>query len=250
MLKEERHQYILKLLHRERKVIATELSTRLNVSEDTIRRDLRELDSLGLIRRVHSGALIVGPPVTDFEQRQTVLQEAKVGLAKSALPLITSGQVILIDGGTTNLHLAHQLPLDLEATVITNSPPIATALKSHAHIDVIMLGGNLYKQSLVNLGAGTVEALSFIRVDLYFIGIYNIHPQIGITFPNQEEAYVKRKMIAVSTEVAALVTLDKFGTAATHLVAPTSSLTYLVTEPQIDREILEPYAQMNIAILQ
>lgn len=250
MLREERHQFILKLLNSERKVIATDLSVRLNVSEDTIRRDLRELDALGLIRRVHSGALIVGPPVIDFEQRQSVSQEAKSYLAKTALQLVQPGQVILIDGGTTNLHFAHHLPHDLQATVITNSPPIATALKSHNRIEVIMIGGNLYKESLVNLGAGTVEALSYMRADLYIIGIYNIHPQIGISFPNQEEAFVKRKMISISTEVAALVTSDKFGTASTHIAAPVNSLTYLVTEAQVGQDILLPYIQENISVLQ
>ena len=199
MLKEERQQKILEILDEEQRVIASDLSQRFSVSEDTIRRDLKELDQKELIRRVHSGALRIGPPVTDFEKRQKISNDSKEILAKKALPYIRENTVILIDGSTTNLHLVNLLPINLKATIITNSPPIAMALAYHEQVEVLMIGGTLYKQSMVNLGIDTIEYLNNIRVDLYVMGIYNIDDAIGTSGRCISGASVKRKMFSIST---------------------------------------------------
>jgi DeoR/GlpR family transcriptional regulator of sugar metabolism len=250
MLKEERHQAILEILHTEGKVIATELSVRLNVSEDTIRRDLRELDTLGLLHRVHGGALLQGPPIVNFAERHQQSPEAKSDIARTALQLVKNGQVIIIDGGTTTLKFAEQLPPQLSLTVITNSPPIAAALASHNNIEVIMIGGRLLKKSIVNIGAGTIESLNQIRADLCILGVYSINPYVGMSVPDQEEAYVKRQMISVSTETAALVTAQKLGTVSSYVVTEASQLTYLVTEKNVNEELLLPYRKLGVTILQ
>ncbi|TDF98844.1 DeoR/GlpR family DNA-binding transcription regulator [Paenibacillus piri] len=248
MLKEERHQVILELLHSEGKVVATELSIRLNVSEDTIRRDLRELDTLGLLHRVHGGALLQGPPIVNFEERHQQSPEAKLDIARTALQLVKNGQVIIIDGGTTTQKFAEQLPPQLSLTVVTNSPPIAATLASHPNVEVIMIGGRLLKGSIVNIGAGTIEALDQIRADLCILGVYSINPLIG-SVPDQEEAFVKRKMISVSAETAALVTAQKLGTASSYVVTETSKLTYLVTERNVSQEHLLPYRKLGVTVL-
>ena len=249
MLKEERQQKILEILDEEQRVIASDLSQRFSVSEDTIRRDLKELDQKELIRRVHSGALRIGPPVTDFEKRQKISNDSKETLAKKALPYIRENTVILIDGSTTNLHLVNLLPINLKATIITNSPPIAMALAYHEQVEVLMIGGTLYKQSMVNLGIDTIEYLNNIRVDLYVMGIYNIDDQIGISVPSISEALVKRKMISISTEIMGLVTLDKLGTVSNQIIAPANVLTYLVTE-DINLNISKLYAKQKIIVVQ
>ncbi|MBP9478658.1 MAG: DeoR/GlpR transcriptional regulator [Sebaldella sp.] len=249
MLKEERQQKILEILDEEQRVIASDLSQRFSVSEDTIRRDLKELDQKELIRRVHSGALRIGPPVTDFEKRQKISNDSKEILAKKALPYIRENTVILIDGSTTNLHLVNLLPINLKATIITNSPPIAMALAYHEQVEVLMIGGTLYKQSMVNLGIDTIEYLNNIRVDLYVMGIYNIDDQIGISVPSISEALVKRKMISISTEIMGLVTLDKLGTVSNQIIAPANVLTYLVTE-DINLNISKLYAKQKIIVVQ
>lgn len=249
MLKEERQQKILEILNEEQRVIASDLSQRFSVSEDTIRRDLKELDQKELIRRVHSGALKIGPPVTDFEKRQKISNDLKENLAGKALPYIQENTVILIDGSTTNLHLVNLLPLNLKATIITNSPPIAMALAYHEQIEVLMIGGTLYKQSMVNLGIDTVEYLNNIRVDLYIMGIYNIDDQIGISVPSIGEALVKRKMASISTEIMGLVTADKLGTVSNQIIAPADTLTYLVTE-NINPNISKLYTKQKILVVQ
>jgi DeoR/GlpR family transcriptional regulator of sugar metabolism len=248
MLKEERQQKILEILNAEQKVITSDLSERLSVSEDTIRRDLKELDNQGLIKRVYSGALRKGPPVVDFFSRQNIASDIKTKLAQKALRFIEDGQVLLIDGSTTNLHLVNQLPLSLKATIITNSPPISMALSNHKDVEVIMLGGILFKQSMINLGVQTVESLNTMVADLYIMGIYNIDAEMGISVPTLSECLVKRKMVEVSTEKIGLVTKDKLGTVSSQIICPSEELTYLVTE-DIDSDIKNLYQEKNIVVV-
>ncbi|MFC4737127.1 DeoR/GlpR family DNA-binding transcription regulator [Bacillus daqingensis] len=248
MLKQERQQKILEFLNSEQKVIASDLSQRLQVSEDTIRRDLKELDSQGLVRRVHSGALRIGPPVVDFSTRKNVKSDVKSELAKKALDYIKDNMVLLIDGGTTNLHFVNQLPSSLNATIITNSPPIAMALSSHKGIEVIMIGGTLFKESMVNLGIEAADFLNHVRADLYVMGIHKIDPQIGISVPSIGEAAVKRKMASVSNEVLSMVTSDKLNTFSNHIVAPANTLTYLITDAD-QPDILGSYHSQKIVVI-
>ncbi|MBI1878764.1 MAG: DeoR/GlpR transcriptional regulator [Chloroflexi bacterium] len=231
MLTAERQQYILATLQRQGKVIASELSMALDVSEDTIRRDLRKLAEAGLLQRVHGGALPSSPAAASYTARQGQSLSAKMAIAHAAIQLITSGQVIVLDGGTTTLYVAQRLPTDLQATVVTNSPPIAVALANHPRVEVLLVGGRLDKDSLVVIGAATIEAFRMIRADLCMLGICSLHPEVGITVPDLEEAYVKRAMIASAAEVVALASVEKLGTAATYTVGSLTELTHLVTEP-------------------
>ncbi len=248
MLKEERQERILDLLKKEQKVIANDLSLRFSVSEDTIRRDLKDLDKKGLIRRVHKGALRIGPPVTDFGKRQNIANKAKQNLAQKTLPYLKENTLIIIDGGTTNLHLVNALPKDFKGTIVTNSPPIAMTLAHHDNVEVIMLGGTLYKESMVNLGIDTVESLSNIRADTYVMGIYNIDDQIGMSVPTMAEALVKRKMASVSTEVIGMVTENKLGTVSHQIIGPANTLNYLITE-DISPKIEQLYSQQDISVI-
>jgi DeoR/GlpR family transcriptional regulator of sugar metabolism len=157
---------------------------------------------------------------------------------------------MIIDGGTTTLRFAEQLPHQLTATVITNSPPVASDLASHPNIEVIMLGGRLLKRSIVNIGGETLEALDRVRADLCVLGAYSIDSSIGLSVPDQEEAFVKKKMISVSTETVALVTAEKLGTASSFIFASASQLTYLVTSPGVNPEMLRQYEQQGVTVLQ
>lgn len=250
MLKEERQQHILETLRREGKILASELSAALNISEDTIRRDLRDLDEAGLLQRVHGGALPRPPAVGSYRARQQQAPAAKASIAQAALRLFRDGQVILMDGGTTTLQVATHLPPGLIATVVTNSPPIAVALAEHPGIEVELIGGRMYKDSLVAVGAATVEALRSVRADLCLLGICSLHPDIGISVPNLEEVYVKRAMIANAAEVVALADAEKLGTATSFVIAPIHELTHLVTERSVPEEVLQAYRAHNITIIQ
>lgn len=249
MLTAERRQFILEILRRDKKVLSSELSGVLKVSEDTIRRDLRELAESGLLQRVHGGALMAAPVTASYTERQMHAPQEKEAIARAAAQLIRPGQVAILDGGTTTLQVARQLPLDLVATIVTNSPPIAIALAEHPHIEVMMLGGQLYKKALVNIGAATIEALGMIRADLCLLGVCSLHPEIGISVQNLDEAYIKRAMIARSAEVVGLATAAKLDTAATYVVGSIQALTYLVTAPTVTTAQSIAYQNLGVTLI-
>jgi DeoR/GlpR family transcriptional regulator of sugar metabolism len=250
MLTAERRRSILQILQREGKVYASELSKLLQVSEDTIRRDLRELDGAGELQRVHGGALPRSQAPVSFIERQRQAPGVKAAIAQAAIRLIRQDQIIILDGGTTPLQVAQHLPPDLRITVITHSPPVALALAEHPTIEVIVIGGKLYKHELVAVGAATVEAFRHIRADLCFLGIGSIHPKVGISTFDLEEAAVKRAMISSAAEVVALTPAEKLGMAAPYVIGPLSDLTHLVTERSVSNEVLAPYRTLGISIVQ
>ena len=131
LLSAERRQAILDALARDGKVVAARLVEELGVSEDTVRRDLRELAAQGLVQRVHGGALAPAPQQGSFSHRRETWTDAKPALAQAAVAVLAGARVILLDGSTTNLELACRLPHDHACTVLTNSPPIASALADH-----------------------------------------------------------------------------------------------------------------------
>jgi DeoR/GlpR family transcriptional regulator of sugar metabolism len=249
MLTAERRQFILEVLRRDAKVLSSELSSVLKVSEDTVRRDLRELAEAGLLQRVHGGALPSSPAIASYAIRQTQAPKEKEAIAQAAAKLVRPGQVVILDGGTTTLQVAHHLPRDLRATIITNSVPIALVLAEHPQVEVVVLGGQLYKEALVTVGTTVVEALRMIRADLCMLGVCSLHPEIGISVPNLDEAHVKRAMIAGAAEVVALASAEKLGTAAPYVVGALSDLTHLVTEPTVSSKVLAPYKALGITIV-
>src|SRR5205807_3833080 len=163
-LKEERHQYILELLGSGGRVLTSELSSRYRVSEDTICRDLRESASSGRIQRVHGGALPRRAEAVPFVSRQQIDMESKIGIARAAADMIRDGQVVLVDGGTTNLRIASYLSRERSATIVTNSPPLALALADHPKLSVLMLGGNFLKEERVTIGIETIRQIGRAHV--------------------------------------------------------------------------------------
>ncbi len=249
MLKEERQRLILETLRLQGKVLASSLSETLNVSEDTIRRDLKELDENGILQRVHGGAMLRLPNVPYAERREQATS-AKIEIARAALQLIRNEQVIIMDGGTTTLQVAKFLPRELRATIVTNSLPIAIALADLPGVEVIIVGGQLYKRSLVSVGVEAVEMLRCVRADLCLLGICSLHPEVGISVPEREELYTKRAMINSSAEVVALATSEKLYTVAPYVVGPLKELTHLITESIVSAEQLAPYYQAGMTIIQ
>lgn len=249
VLPQERRQRILERLAQDGKVVAAELGAAFGVSEDTIRRDLRELAQAGLLQRVHGGALPRSPSTAAFAVRRQQVLPTRTAVAERAASLLRHGQVVFIDGGTTTLEVARYFPQGLRITALTTSPGVALALAEHADVDIILIGGTLDKRAMVVTGATTLESLRSVRADVCFLGVCSIHPQIGITTTHHDEAQLKRTMIANAAEVIATVTADKLGTAAPYVVAPIRELTHIVTEANIADETLAPYIQAGITVV-
>ena len=248
MLTSERKLFLLDLLKKEGKIVATSVAGLLAVSEDTIRRDLRELAGEGRLQRVHGGALPASPAMADFAAREHIAVDDKSAIGRAAALLIQPGQVVFIDGGTTSAQLVRHLPPDLCATVITHSPSVAVALVTHPHIEVIMLGGRLFKHSVVGVGSATMEAIRQVRADVYFMGVYSVHPEAGLSTGDFEEAGIKRALSAAAAETIVLASPEKLATASPYQVIALDQLSALVTMAHVPEETLAPYRKLGIPI--
>lgn len=247
-LPQERRQLILDKLRKEGRVIAGDLSALYGVSEDTIRRDLRDLAAAGLLKRVHGGALPLVPDAAPYARREQHMSQAKIAVAQAAARLVQDGQVVIIGSGTTNHEIARQLDPHLRATIITASPQVAVTLSSHPHIDILLIGGRVNKQELVVTGAEAVDQLRRFKADLGFLGICSLHPDAGYTGTDYEEVALDRAIIDQSGDVAAVTVAEKLGTVAPYFIAPLSEITYLVTEPQPEA-VLAPYRAAGLEII-
>lgn len=227
---EERQAHVAKVLADKGRITTAELSAHFSISEDTARRDFREMAAAGLIQRVHGAALPASPAALPFARRYRISADEKVRLAWRAVELVAPGQVVLIDGGTTNLEVARHLPRDLAATIITNSPRIAVETSEHPFLEVILLGGVFDKPSQMTLGARVLEEIGSIRADLCFIGVHGLHPDYGLTTAGYDEARIKLAMMEASAEVVALATASKFGTVAPHRFASVADLDMLIAD--------------------
>jgi DeoR/GlpR family transcriptional regulator of sugar metabolism len=230
LLAAERKDQILVRIERDGRVVVAELVSGLSVSEDTIRRDLHELAAQGLVRRVHGGALASSPEPLPFDRRLDIGHDEKVALAEAALPLVESARTLVVDGGTTTLEVAHRLPSSWDGVVVTNAPPIAAALAAHPRAEVVVVGGRLLKDEQVAVGPAAVDAFRAIRADVCVLGICAFDPAVGVTTEKDEEAQVKRAMIACSREVVALATMDKLYVANPWVVASLEEIDHLVTD--------------------
>lgn len=249
LLAQERREHILRELQRVGKVVAAELSRALDVSDDTIRRDLDTLAAAGRLRRVYGGALAAPLLNADYAARQAEGSAAKEALARATAALIRPGQVVLLDGGTTTLAVARHLPHDLRATIVTTSPPIAVELAGRPNLEIIMIGGRLYRYPLVNVGAIAVAGLQAIRADLCVVGIMAIHPEVGLSVVDYEEAVTKRAMIEGAADVVAPALAQKLGTVAPFVVCPLGAVTHLITEEGVSDELLAPYQALGLTVI-
>jgi DeoR/GlpR family transcriptional regulator of sugar metabolism len=230
MLAAERKREILARAGRDGRVVVAELVAGLSVSEDTIRRDLQELAAQGLLYRVHGGALASPPEALPFDRRLEIAHDEKVALAAAAVPLLESARTLVIDGGTTTLEVARRLPSHWDGIVVTNAPPVAAALAVHPKAEVVVVGGRLLKGEQVTVGPVAVDAFRAIRADACVLGVCAFDPEAGVTTGNDEEAQVKRAMIACSAQVVALATRDKLHTANPWVVASLDEIDHLVTD--------------------
>jgi DeoR/GlpR family transcriptional regulator of sugar metabolism len=230
MLTTHRKQAILAALKRDGQVVAKTLSESFGVSEDTLRRDLRELAAEGRLQRVHGGALPASAAVGDMVQRQDIGTDAKRAIAIRAAAMILPGQVVILDGGTTCVQLARCLPSTLAFTVVTHSPSVAVELAAHPLVDVLLIGGRLFKHSMVAVGASAVEAMAHIRADVYFMGVTGVHPIAGLSTGDLEEAYVKRALAARAAEVVVLASTEKLGAASPYVIADVDTVSSIVVD--------------------
>lgn len=245
MLKEERQDKVLQKLSSEGKVIASKLALELGVSEDTVRRDLLELDQKGMLKRVYGGALPVARPVIDYLERENRDIERKQRMAQKALKFLESDQMIAVDGSSANLIFVRSIPDDLPLTLITNSYHIAQACSSKS-IEVILIGGHLLRETMTIVGDVAADQASLYHPDICFVGTYGIHPEYGLTIPYQVEVGVKRMLIQASSKVISFINPEKFNTVSKYHVCGIEAFTTLITDDKVSKETLSEYRRRGL----
>jgi DeoR/GlpR family transcriptional regulator of sugar metabolism len=249
MLTSQRKALILDILRRDGQVIAKRVAEDFELSEDTIRRDLREMAAEGLLKRVHGGALPITPELPDFTARRDVASDIKARLGARAAQMVKAGQMVFLDGGTTTAEIARHLPRDIAFTIATHSPTIAAELEHHPTAEVILTGGRLYKHSMVATGAAAVAAISQLRPDLFFLGVTAAHPVHGLSTGDFEEAAIKRHIARCSAETHVLLTEEKFDLVSPCPVLGISDVAGLIVPAEMTAERLKPYRDLNATIV-
>ncbi len=248
MLKKERHDFIMRQINLHNRVLTSDLVQQLNVSEDTIRRDLQELVDEGRLFKVHGGALSKSYH-SSFDDSTVYAKESKIVIAKKAINLVKDGMVILTGGGTTVLEFVKQLPQNLQATFFTISPMVAVELSKYNNLEVILIGGSFSKNSQITYGGHVINQLSEIKADLCLMGTSAIHPKEGLTDTDWEINQLKKTMFAASKKAAILCISEKLDIVLRLRVCTIESIDYLITELNEEDDALSGYKSKNLQIL-
>lgn len=230
MHKEERFRYILDRLNQDNRVFVSELSRKLKVSDDTLRRDLAELSRAGELTQVRGGAIAKSEIPLQFDERREQALLAKRQMAAKLVGLFREGDVILMDGGTTHLEVARMLPKGKRFTVYTNCLPIAIELSANPLIETILFGGQVLASSQVTVGMPVYQMLRTVYPDWTIVGVSDIHPEKGLTTDNREEAIIKRCMVAQGGKRVVFAGSEKLDRARSFFVASLSEIDYIITE--------------------
>jgi len=236
LLPHERHLRILEQARARSRVEVSALAEELEVTTETIRRDLSILERQGQLRRVHGGAVHVQrlgyEPTVSARREHQASQKSRIGrIARDYLP---DGGSILIDSGTTTLELVRQLPTDQAFSVVTNSLQAASLLVDLPRVELMLLGGRIRNVTGAAVGSWTASALASLRVDVAFIGANGITPEAGLTTPDQAEAEIKRAMVDAAAQVVCLADYTKVGRSQLCRFASLSEVDVLITDTGLD----------------
>src|SRR5258705_9485782 len=230
MLKKERQAYILHQVNLHNKVLSSSLCTEINVSEDTIRRDLQELADDGKVIKVHGGALSHSFNHVYFSANGVYSQNQKKTIAQKAVSLIHNGMFVLTSGGTTIIEMARMLPHQLKATFISGSIAAILEYMNHPNIEVIIIGDKISKSSKITVGSEAIAKIRQMKPDLCFLGTNAIDLKHGITDSDWEVVQLKRAMIESSKRVVCLSIAEKINSVQPIRVCGLEDIDIVITE--------------------
>ena len=249
MLKKERQSYILQQVNLHNKVLSSTLSVDIQVSEDTIRRDLLELADEGKLIKVHGGALSRSFSQVHIHSSGVYSQQHKMQIAQKAIGLIENGMFVLTGGGTTIVEMARLLPAQLKATFISGSIAAILEYMDHPNIEVILIGDKISKSSKITVGSEAIAKIRQIKADICFLGTNAIDLQHGITENDWEVVQLKKAMIEASRKVVCLSIAEKISTFQPIQICTLDKIDILITELDPGDPRLQPYADAGIQIL-
>ncbi len=252
IFQEERREQILEILEKENRLLISDLTKKFKTTPATIRKDLTLLEKKGLLKRTHGGA-IKNKSKSLFrglalKEKEKLFLDEKIRIAKEAAKLISEGDQIILDSGSTTEMLAKEIKYFKGITVITNAINIATELMQ-SDIEVILLGGMLIKESSALVGPITEDALQKISVNKFFQGVDGIDLKVGLTTPNMIEAKTNRMMMNVASERILLVDSSKFGRKSLSVIAKVNELDKIITTKKLSKKELKKYSDYGVDVV-
>ncbi len=247
MLKKERQEFILHQLNLHNKILCADLSNKMGVSDDTIRRDLQELAQQDKIIKVHGGALSKSFH-TAFDREMVYNLEDKHIIAQKTAALVQSGMYILTSGGTSILEFAKSLDPNLNATFFTCSLNAAIEFAHHPSIEVVMIGDKVSKDSMLTTGASAVQTIESIQADLCILGINSLDTQFGLSENDWEVVQIKKAMIKASKKTICIGISEKLNSQQKIKVANLDEIDILITELDPNDPALLPFKHKGLTI--
>lgn len=237
MYAEERQQAMAQLISQQGRVSVASLAEKFTVTTETVRRDLTSLERIGLVRRVHGGAVPANTLAvieSGLVERDLAHVAAKEAIAAAAIGLLPpAGSTILLDAGSTTMRLAAALPREHRLTVVTHAVPIAARLATPPQIDLCLLPGRVRSTTQAAVGPDTVAALADLRADVAFVATNGLTVAHGLTTPDREEAATKRAIVKAGQRTVLLADSSKIGVECTMRFASLSQIDVLVTDAGI-----------------
>lgn len=250
MLAAERHRHIIKQLEEKGSVRVSELSEQFQVTEKTVREDLEKLEEKGLLKRLHGGAVL--PPdnedsILPLQYPNSKHQSEKAAIAERAIAAIEPDDIIALDAGSTTLEMARRLK-NIPLTVLTNDLLIIRELTLKDQIRLIVPGG--YRQNNLLIGNEWHEWIKKLNVHKLFLSTTGIHLEYGLTIFTEELAKLKQVYMECSKEIYCLADHSKFDKGALITFAELTNIHYIITDSQIDKEVLRKYEEQGVRIVQ
>jgi DeoR family transcriptional regulator, fructose operon transcriptional repressor len=254
----ERQELIERLLLDEGRVSVIELARRFDVTTETVRRDLDQLERIGALRRVHGGAVTrdrdsMAEPT--LAERSQVRSAAKVAIARRALGLIGDGfrGSLYLDAGTTTHAVAAQLADRLvvaagSAEIVTHAMTLAHTLAGAPDADLTVIGGRVRTATAAAVGSDTVRAIERLRPDIAFVGTNGISVSFGLSTPDPDEAAVKSAIVRAARRVVVVADSEKLGRELLVSFAPLDAIDVLVTDAAPDAELSAALADAEVEV--
>jgi DeoR/GlpR family transcriptional regulator of sugar metabolism len=251
----ERQQLILSVVDRDGRAIVGDLADRFAVSEQTIRKDLLVLEAEDSLIRTHGGAIATDHrrPELAFDLRRRLNADPKRRIGATAAACVQDGETIALDASTTALEVAKQLrsrPSWEQLTVVTNGIRIAEELAGHDGITILVPAGRLRWQAMSVVGPWGDGFLRRVNVARAFLGAAGFTISAGLTDATEEEAQIKRAMVAAAVEVTAVIDGSKWGHAALATFCRTDRISRVVTDAPADTDLVEALARAGIPLVE
>jgi DeoR/GlpR family transcriptional regulator of sugar metabolism len=249
MLKEERFTHILTTINKKGKVNLESLSSALNVSEDTVRRDIDSLHNNGLLVKVRGGAISLSKNPLSFQDRTHFLPEEKNIIGLKAQQFIKDGQTVFMDGGSTVCAIASHLPANGKFRLVTNNMALIPIISKFKHIELILLGGMYDRETAVNTGGQTCNEAAKYIADLYLMGTCALHPDFGISAVFQADGEVKQIMLKNAAQTYALGNHTNLNSTDYFKVCSLKEISGLITDLPTDDTLLDDFRDKRIRLI-